>query len=496
MTMRITMTQSRMGEAGSVLAAGSTNTVSKAFGAMMVGLKYAIDTDGFFQPAVSQLPPLTVPLVLSVVSGESARLPQRVTTLFEPGDGKVMTVTPAAGATVGAIGTEVIDGEVWRTYTITGISAINNYVDVITPNFDPITADTMALQWRSNTINSGISVTTLLGTAAYATLVYAGNQMSAASYVSQYGHTGTIGVPIAPAEWTKVNFSNDTHIQAWTTATNRLAVPNGLTVTFKLRAMYVGFRRRKGRLVVTGDDGTAAYMDLGVPILTRYGIPSTVAVIADMVGNASGYFTTEAKLQAFVAQGNMCVAHGPVTGIGDIFSINATDDAALADMQYHRDWLVDRGLTNGRGSKCYIWPTGRWSRTVGDPAFLDRAWNAGFKVGRMSDIVTLRYGSAPVISDRRSNLMLPTLGHLYAGVSNTVDDVTETANINNIIARIQALAAAGLDSFLVFHEVVARGAANGATKVEADRLHTICAAIQTLVAAATLECITMDALVP
>lgn len=434
--------------------------------------------------------------VQAVVSGESARLPQRFTALFEPADGKVMTVTPAAGATVGAVSTETIDGEVWRTYTITGISAVNNYVDIITPSFDPTTADTMALQWRSNTINSGISVTTLLGTAAYATLVYAGNQMSAASYVSQYGHTGTIGVPIAPAEWTKVNFSNDTHIQAWTTATNRLLVPNGLTVTFKLRAMYVGFRRRKGRLVVTGDDGTAAFMNLGVPILTRYGIPSTVAVIADMVGNASGYFTTEARLQSFVAQGNMCVAHGPVTGIGDIFSINATDAGALADMQYHRDWLVARNLTNARGSQCYIWPTGRWSRAVGDPTFLNMAWNAGFRVARMSDIVTLRYGSAATIGNNRCNLMLPTLGHLYAGANNTVDDAAETANINNIIARIQALAAAGLDGFLVFHEVVARGTANGAIKVETDRLHTICAAIQTLVAANTLECITMDALVP
>jgi len=50
MTMRITMNQARMGESGSLLTAGSTNTVSYAFGAAMVGAGYATDTDGVLSP--------------------------------------------------------------------------------------------------------------------------------------------------------------------------------------------------------------------------------------------------------------------------------------------------------------------------------------------------------------------------------------------------------------------------------------------------------------
>ena len=69
MTMRITMTQTRMGESGSLLTSGSTYTVSDAFGAAMVGAGFATDTDGALSPPDSQ------PLRLSadgtaVVSGD------------------------------------------------------------------------------------------------------------------------------------------------------------------------------------------------------------------------------------------------------------------------------------------------------------------------------------------------------------------------------------------------------------------------------------------
>lgn len=71
MTMRITMTQTRMGESGSLLTSGSTYTVSDAFGAAMVGAGYATDTDAALTPPESQ------PLRLSadgtaVVSGDGA----------------------------------------------------------------------------------------------------------------------------------------------------------------------------------------------------------------------------------------------------------------------------------------------------------------------------------------------------------------------------------------------------------------------------------------
>ena len=50
MSMSITMLQTRMGEAGSLLVSGNTYTVSDAFGAEMVGKRFASDTNGVLNP--------------------------------------------------------------------------------------------------------------------------------------------------------------------------------------------------------------------------------------------------------------------------------------------------------------------------------------------------------------------------------------------------------------------------------------------------------------
>lgn len=421
---------------------------------------------------------------------------QSRTALFEPGDSVALTTTVGAGATLDATGTETIDGEVWRTFTITGIAGSANYVEANVPAFVAISADSALLQWRSTVISSSISATVYLGTTSYATLISSlSGSMSAASSTGYRGHTGTIGAPSAYTEWTKSGFSRDSIEQAWTIAKVRMTVPNGTTTTIKLRALYAGLRRRKGRLCVIADDGAASFFNIGMQILKRYNIPATAAIIADRVG-ATSYFTTEARLRQFVDAGNMCVAHGPVGGTGDLFTVNATDALALADMQANRDWLMARGLTNGRGAKCYVWPQGEWSRTDGDATFLDSAWNAGFRVGRLADPVTARFVNAPLASNSKNNFLTNTLGHRYAGAASTADDATEDTNIADIITRMQFVAASGLDSYLVFHEVVGRGAATTTIQIETDRLQALCTAIQTLVAAGTLECVTMDALVP
>lgn len=53
MTMRVTILQTVMGEAGSLLTAASTYTVSDAFGAALVGSGRATDTDSVLRPKSS-----------------------------------------------------------------------------------------------------------------------------------------------------------------------------------------------------------------------------------------------------------------------------------------------------------------------------------------------------------------------------------------------------------------------------------------------------------
>lgn len=54
MTMRVTMTDTRMGESGSLLTSGNTYTVSDGFGAYLVGAGKATDTDSILKPTSTE----------------------------------------------------------------------------------------------------------------------------------------------------------------------------------------------------------------------------------------------------------------------------------------------------------------------------------------------------------------------------------------------------------------------------------------------------------
>lgn len=447
-------------------------------------------------PIYTDLLPAEVVAVRSLVSG-AGDFTARPTALLYPGDGKTLAApTVGANATLVASGTEIIDGEEWRWYTVSATNTSGNYIEVVVPTFAPMTADSVAVRWASSAVASTIAAVPYLGTTSFSTNVIAtGSMGSGASTTGYKNHTGMITSPAAYTDFSKTGFTRDTSEQLWTNAKIRFSVTNGSTVTIKLHSFYAGFRQRKGRICIISDDGYHSWIQTGAEILARYGLKSTCAVIADLVG-ASSLYATQDQLRAYVGAGNMCVPHGPRGGAGNIFSANATDALALEDMQFHRDWLVARGLTNERGAKCYVWPQGEFARTAGDPSMLDRAWNAGFRLARNADVQTSRFCNASYLGHVKSNLLGVTLGHRYAGAANTADDATEDTNIANIITRAQFVAAAGLDSYLVLHEVVGRGAASTTIQIETDRLHTLCAALQTLVAAGTLECVTMDQFVP
>jgi len=438
----------------------------------------------------------TANAVQALVSG-AGDFTALATALIAPGDGKTLTTTVGANATLDASGTEIIDGEEWRWYTISATNTTGNYVEVNVPVFAPITADSTAIRWSSTAIATTIGAVPYLGSAgAYSVNISATGTLGASAFTSgPRHHTGMITVPQAFTDYTKAGFTRDTSEQLWNIAKIRFSVTNGTTVTIRLHSFYAGFRQRKGRICIISDDGYHSWIQTGAEILARYGLKSTCAVIADLVGSSASY-ASENQLRAYVDAGNLCVAHGPRGGGGNLFSANATDELALEDMQFHRDWLVARGLTTERGAKCYVWPQGEYARTAGDPSMLNRAWDAGFRVGRNAEVQTARWCNASYIGHVKSNLLGLTLGHRYEGAANTADHGNETTNINDIITRAQFVAAAGLDSYLVLHEVVGRGAASTAIQIETDRLHTLAAALQTLVVAGTLECPTMDAFVP
>lgn len=74
MTMTVTMKQTRMGESGSLLVAGSSYSVSDAFGAFLVGAGLAADPYRVLTPPPSELSQAQVTAAQALVSGAGTSL--------------------------------------------------------------------------------------------------------------------------------------------------------------------------------------------------------------------------------------------------------------------------------------------------------------------------------------------------------------------------------------------------------------------------------------
>lgn len=154
MTMNITMLQTRMGEAGALLLAGSTNLVSDSFGAAMVGAGYANDTCNALVPdqssglphdraaSVASLPdfstwsPSTSSAVLAALSAIYSDGPPvakyQSGTGAASSSGTTVTVDSTAGLKIGM-----------RPMILLGAGTFNN----VAPNSTLVTSITSATQF-------------------------------------------------------------------------------------------------------------------------------------------------------------------------------------------------------------------------------------------------------------------------------------------------------------------------------------------------------------
>lgn len=136
MTMQITMTQTRMGESGSLLTAGSTYTVSKAFGAAMVGNGYATDTAGVLRPDSTEFSPSERTAIKAVVSGAGNLATSRAALAADNGatlelaNGVTYTLTDAVALPAGVIWIGPASGS--AVVAVTGSATINGGTTSIT----------------------------------------------------------------------------------------------------------------------------------------------------------------------------------------------------------------------------------------------------------------------------------------------------------------------------------------------------------------------------
>ena len=449
------------------------------------------------------------PTTQSLVSGAGIPIPVELpqyrvdgVDLLAPGNGVTPTASVGAGATLNSSGFTTIAGEQWFGVNVTATSGSNNYVEINIPTFAALSADVAVVEYQTDT-SQGSPMVLYIGTTSYSVFATGQKSLSTANTSDPFMSAGPTVATLHKAVWNKnATYTRDTIEQQWVIAKLRVTVTNGQTRNFYLRSIKVGCQTRKGRLCVVADDGYASFLRAGVPILDRYGIKSTMAIIADKVGAST--YATLAELQVYVAAGNACVPHGPIGGTGNLYTTYTTNAERIADINYHRDYLLGNGLTDARGAKCYVWPQGVWNAGVGEVTMLDAMTAAGYVLARAATAYPSKSGALTAhpftlrgtSAGNPFRLRLPIIGHDYNGATNTADDANETTNVDRIITTIGEVADSGVDAFLMLHKVVGRGAAaSGGIDIEVDRLAAIAAAIQTQVAASKLECVTMPELV-
>lgn len=254
------------------------------------------------------------------------------------------------------------------------------------------------------------------------------------------------------------------------------------SATIYVYGVSLGPRRKRGRVIVTADDGYKSFIHAGFPIFAARGIPVTISVIGHLMDDRvdSANYMQWDDIRNIVAAGGQAVAHGPVlsSAAGNLIANYTTNAQRVADMQAARDHILTNGCGTPNFDRCYVWPQGNFQSASDDLTLLDAAIAAGFTVGRSaSPSITQRYDFSAMSKYQR--MAVPIIGHTYAGGS-------ESTNITDITTAISTAATDRSDIVLMLHKVVKTGDTPDTTGITVANLITIANAIQTAVDAGTM----------
>jgi len=418
----------------------------------------------------------------------AARAPYGLALIEPPVSG--ITTAVGANCTINSSAATVINGETVWTVTATATNTTNNWFEMQIPvQSQTFAASDMTVELIPSDLSkvdgAGGGISFYLGTAGYSLSAIASivNQLTP-STTSPICVNGLTAYTIRESQWSKSGYTDDVGNQAWVNSKIRVFVTNGQTLTLSLRAIRYSAMRKKARIAIVSDDGYASWHKMGVPILREFGFKSSVAVIYDALGTSDK--TNLATLQAYVAEGNECIGHGPndgTGGTGNLFTTWTTNAQRIADINACRDYLLANRLCDQWGAKCYVWPQGQYTNSTSDLELLGLMLANGYRAARAAAVPTTFYmHKANAVSvNNLANLTMPIVGHTWTS------GPTEAANIASINARIAATAVARADCTLMLHRVVGPDAAAQSTEISSNRLRQICNAIKAEVDAGNME---------
>ncbi len=278
----------------------------------------------------------------------------------------------------------------------------------------------------------------------------------------------------ASAVWSVGGGSPSFGVTTFAASKLRITPAAGKSTSVTIFGAWVGYSSEMPRVVVSADDGWASqYQDM-LPILEKYSLRGSFAIIADMI-DTNGYMTLP-QLQDLVARGHECVVHGPIGGGGSLQKYTNYSDI-LDDVTFHRDYLVNNGLAKNGSEKIYVYPQGKFALSLGDETIFDALRSAGFVGGRIADEKLASKPAGPLF--KRQVMVCNVAAHLY-------DSSNEVGNISNIVARVQSAGTRGLNVILVFHKFTS-GTPGDTNTIQNSNFEIICAAINALENAGTAQ---------
>lgn len=214
----------------------------------------------------------------------------------------------------------------------------------------------------------------------------------------------------------------------------------------------------------TFDDGYISQYTQAAPLLERYGLRGSFAIIADLIG--SGPYMTWTQLQDLRDRGHEINVHGPIGGSGSLLNYSGAADryaAVLADINYHRNAVIANGLNVNGSANCYVYPQGNNAFSNGDMTIRNAIAASGIKCARGVNVTRDDTFHAP--------------GSLYLGYQSIIghswgSEGTEAANITAIQNRIVDNVAARRPSMMMAHYVIT-GTPVQALELTTTRLESI-----------------------
>ena len=254
----------------------------------------------------------------------------------------------------------------------------------------------------------------------------------------------------------------------------RITPEAGKSTSVTIFGMWINHASSQPRICITADDGKATqYTDM-LPVLEKYSLRGSFAIIGDLVGTA-GYMTLT-QLTDLVTRGHECIVHGPIGGAGSLANYSNYTDI-LRDVTFHRDYLIKNGLAKNGSEKIYVFPQGRHALSRGDTAIMRALSDAGFVGARVADYAHASKPAGPLF--KRQAMMCNIVGHMYEAGD-------EAGNIANVIARIQSSVSQGKNAILMFHDFGSGVPANS-IGIQNSNFEQICAAINALENAGTAQ---------